>query len=378
MTLITYLTRVHFADGVLEEALWSEIKAFEKKRPLIIAEEKQEDNEISERFFSGLPIRTKPVVYSDIPNIPTEAAANEIAELYFSNQCDVLVAFGTAAAIDLAKVAKVAITHPDTGLANFSHARGGSKRIGEKLPDLIVAPGISGVGASVSAHAPVILRSGERVLLMCKKLIPAVTICDPTITLAATTEQSASAGADAITRCIEAYLSKSYNPPAEGIALDGLNRAVGHLQLVIDDGQDIDGRRELMAASLNGALALQKGLGASHAISSALEAVTDAPLDHGSLSRITLPSVLRYNENSVGNKYEVLKRVFPDFDTERFPQTIEGYFGKLPLAKSLSELGLGEENLKEAASIASRELASVTNPRDLNAKDYFSIMQSVY
>lgn len=378
MTLITYLTRVHFADSVLEEALWSEIKAFDKERPLVLVDQTHLDGETTERFLSGLPVKSKSHIFSDIPNVPTQKSVGDVAQAYIDNNCDIIVAFGGANAMDLAKVARIAIRHPNTDLINFSHARGGSKRIGTDLPDLIVAPNIQGVSASVSAHAAVVLESGERVLTMCKKLIPTVTICDPTITINAPKEQTASAGADAITRCIEAYLSKSYNPPAEGIALDGLNRAVRNLYNVVEDGNNEEGRRELMAASLNGALALQKGLGASHAISSALQAVTRQYLDHGTLSRITLPSVLRYNEDYIGGKYAVLHSVFGEQTGVNFPETVETYFKKLPIKSTLKELDLTANDLRSAALIASKELASVTNPRNLDTDQYYAIMRSVY
>ena len=378
MTLITYLTKVHFADGILEEALWSEIKVLKKKHPLVIVEERFLNSDISERFFAGLPIRVQPEIYCDIPNVPTEETAIKIANLYLSKKCDVLIALGSNRAIDLAKISRVVIKHPNTELVNFSYTRGGSKLIGQNLPDLIVVPTISGVSSSVSAHSPLVLKSGDRVLLMCKKLIPVVTICDPTVTLGVGKKETACAGADAITNCIEAYVSKSYNPPAEGIAYDGLSRAVANLESVIENPDDLDSRREMMAASLNGALAIQKGVGASKAISSALEAVSHKTLDRGALNRITLPSVLRYNEQSVDGKYDVLRKIFKTSQKASFSEVVEEYFNGLPLAKNLSELGFGKPDLAEAAAIASNELSSITNPRTLNSNDYYSIMTSVY
>ena len=377
MTLITYLTKVHFADGILEEALWS-IKAFKKKRPLVIAEDSFLKSDISERFFAGLPIRSQPEFYTDIPNIPTEEAANKVADLYLSKKCDVLIAFGSSRAIDLAKISRVSIKHPNVGLSTFSYTRGGSKLIGENLSNLIVVPSISGVSSSVSAHSPLVLKSGDRVLLMCKKLIPVVTICDPTVTLGVGEKETASAGADAIANCVEAYISKSYNPPAEGIAYDGLSRAIANLGSVIENPNNINSRREMMAASLNGALAIQKGLGASKAIASALEAVSHKAVDRGVLNRITLPSVLQYNEQSVEDKYDILQKLFNVSKQKKFPEVIEEYFNQLPLVKNLSELDFKKSELIEAASIASDELSSITNPRVLNSSDYHSIMTSVY
>lgn len=376
MTLITYLTRVHFADGVFEEALFAEYEAGKKSRPLVICDADRIVSDAGERLLASFPVRTRPVVFTDISHDPREAAAQLAARSYLEHGCNVLVAFGSSQTIDLAKLTRLAIAHQN-GLVHYTHKQGGSRLISPNLPDLIAIPNINGFGAAVSAYAPVMLESGERTFVLCKKLIPSVTICDPTLTLEAGAEESASAGANAITYCIEAYLSKSYNPPAEGIALDGLQRAVGNLYKVIGNGGNIDARREMMAASLNGALALQKGLGASRAISHALSAVSDNKLNHGVLNRITLPRVLEFNEDSAPQKYESLRNVFKLPGDLSVSKGVDRFFQDLPLPRKLGDLGLTHDHLARAAQMASEDIASETNPRQVIAKNYLSIMQSV-
>ena len=376
MTLITYLTRVHFADGILEEALWSEMETANMARPLILSESSHLDSELGERFLSAFPVRTITTQFTNIPHILTERVVRQVAETYIESNCDVLLAFGSARAIDLAKIARIAIAH-DEDLETFSCKYGGSRRIGLSLPNLFVVPGISGFGSAVSAHASVVLSSGERTLIMCKKLIPTVTICDPMLTLNSGEEQTAGAGANAITNCVEAYLSKSYNPPAEGIALDGLSRAIHNLPLALQDEENLQARREMMAASLNGALALQKGLGASQALSNALEAMSDKALNQGAINRVVLPAVLRFNEEAACHKFLTLQRIFGLGPDECVADGVNGYFDKLPLPKRLSDLGLDVEQLQEAATVASNDIETNTNPRPVRVSDYLEIMQSV-
>jgi alcohol dehydrogenase class IV len=378
MTLITYLTRVHFADGILEDALWSEIKALGKKRPLVLIDSDTHKHSISDRLFSGLPTCTKPEVFSDLPDIPTEDQVLKLAQIYLENECDVIIAFGDERSIDLAKIIRIAVKHPHIKLEQFSYLQGGSKLIGDDLPEVIAVPNISGVAASVSAQSSLVLNCGELIFIMCKKLVPNITVCDPTTTLDAEEKITAGAGADAIANCIEAYVSKGYNPPAEGIAYDGLRRAVCNLDQVLKHKDDLNSRREMMAASLNGALALQKGLGASKAISNALSSVSSKWINRGILNRVALPSVIRYNEKKVSSKYEILQEAFGDRKCQNFPTTVSSYFEKLPLPTSLSALGFDDAGLVAAASIASSELSSMTNPRTLNSGDCYSIMKSVY
>ncbi|MEP0944238.1 MAG: iron-containing alcohol dehydrogenase [Rhizobiaceae bacterium] len=377
MTLITYLTRVHFADGVLEEALWSEMEKVGKKPALVLFDRKALSEDHIERFLSGFPSGTKIHEFCDIPPIPTESSVRRAADLYRSSECQIVVACGTATTIDFAKTVRVAVVHNEP-LSTFSYARGGSARIGTGLPELIAAPDISGFGTAVSAHAPIILNHGERALLLCKKLIPTVSICDPTLTLDADKVATASAGADAITQCIEAYLSSSYNPPAEGIAMDGLKRAVGNIGTVLADGGNISARREMMAASLNGALALQKGLGACQAISNALGTVCEFPIRPGTLNRIALPKVLHFNQNAVNEKFEPLRSVFGVQKASELVDGVQALFASLPLPNRLSDLGVTSEHIEDAAQLAATDLATNTNPRPLARQDFLSIMRSVH
>ena len=377
MTLITYITRVHFADGVLEEALWSELETAEKNSALVLFDREALPEDHVERFLSGFPNSTDISEFCEIPPTPTEESLRRAADQYRAQKCDIIVGCGTANTIDFAKALRVAAAH-DEPLSTFSYARGGSRRIGSDLPDLFAAPDISGFGTAVSAHAPIRLNNGERALLMCKKLIPTVSICDPTLTLAADEVATASAGADAITHCIEAYLSRSYNPPAEGIALDGLKRAVQNIGKVLKDRGNISARREMMAASLNGALALQKGLGACQAISNALGTVCDFPIRPGTLNRIALPRVLRFNQRAVNDKYEPLISVFGVRKADELADGVQSLFEGLPLPKRLSDLGVTREHIEDAAQIAAIDLATNTNPRPMARKDFLDIMKSVH
>ena len=115
MTLITYVTRVHFADGVLEEALWSELEVNGKHRPLIVSDTRDIADEVAERLYAGFPVRTSVETFTDVPDIPTEETARHLADIYRQTDRDILVAFGRSTAIDLAKATLFRIP-PDNSL----------------------------------------------------------------------------------------------------------------------------------------------------------------------------------------------------------------------------------------------------------------------
>lgn len=119
---------------------------------------------------------------------------------------------------------------------------------------------------------------------------------------------TAATGMDAISHCIETFISPVDNPVAAAIAIDGLERAIVALPRAVSHPHDLHARREMMIAAMEGALAFQKGLGAVHALSHPLGGYRDLKLHHGTLNAILLPPVLRFNESVSAETYPRLKR----------------------------------------------------------------------
>ncbi|MEO1491659.1 MAG: iron-containing alcohol dehydrogenase [Pseudomonadota bacterium] len=364
MTLINYLTRIHFADGVLEEALHSEMEARNKKRPLIVAEAGHLSGSIAERFFSSFPIRSVAETYAAVPPQATEAAALEIAETYRSGDCDLLIAFGSNRAMDIAKVARVAIAHREP-LVVLSNDEGGARRIGNDLPDLYSIPGILGFASAISDYTRVRLNEGRQVLISSPRLIPSVTICDPTLTLGASRAESAIAAAGILARGIDSYLSPAYNPPAEGLALDALTRVTDNLSSVMT-GESLKARREMMAGGLNSSMSLQKGLCVVHAICNAVASVSPKPIDPSTLGGILIPQLVAFYGIHADARAEHLKRCLKiDPETDLAAGLTRITHG-LPLPRNLAMLGVKREDLHVAAQLASLDRAIGNGPCGLS------------
>jgi alcohol dehydrogenase class IV len=134
-------------------------------------------------------------------------------------------------------------------------------------------------------------------------VVPKVAICDPAVTLGLPPALTAATGMDAIARCIETFLSPAFNLPADGIALDGLRRAWRHIERATRQPGDRDARLNMMSASMQGALAFQKGLGCVHSLSHSLGGI-DPRLHHGTLNAIFLPAVIAFNEAAASVREE--------------------------------------------------------------------------
>ena len=78
MALITYLTRVHFADGILEETLRSELERHRCRRLVIVAEKEMLEAGLVDRLYAGFPVCTKPAVFEVSPGVPVNSAVAEL------------------------------------------------------------------------------------------------------------------------------------------------------------------------------------------------------------------------------------------------------------------------------------------------------------
>ena len=135
-------------------------------------------------------------------------------------------------------------------------------------------------------------------------------------------------------------------------------------------------RREMMAAALNGALALQKGLGGVHAISHALGTLEGHELHHGTLNAVLLPHMIEFNAPAVGDRYGAIKRALGLGRRADLADQLRRLARRLGLPGSLGALGLDLAALERAAPEAERDPASRTNPRRARRADYLDLMRA--
>src|SRR6185437_15577034 len=145
--------------------------------------------------------------------------------------------------------------------------------------------------------AIVIVDDGRKLGFHSWHLVPKTAICDPELTLGLPPLLTAATGMDAIAHCMETFMAPAVNPPADGIGLDGLERGWSHIERATRDGADREARWNMMSASMQGAMAFQKGLGCVHSLSHSLGGV-DPRLHHGTLNAVFLPAVVTFNSQA--------------------------------------------------------------------------------
>jgi len=373
MGLITYLTNIRFDVGAARD-LASDLAGLSVNRPLIVTDAGVVAAGLIERLGSGTPaLRTAPV-FDGVPTNPTEEAVEAALELYRSHDCDSLVAVGGGSPIDLAKAVALLATH-EGPLDRYAAILGGIPKITAVVAPVIAVPTTAGTGSEVGRAALITLRDGRKLGFISPHLIPKVAVCDPELTFGLPPSLTAATGMDALTHCIETFLSPRHNPPAEAIALDGLARAVRFLEKAVTHGSDAEARSEMMMAALEGGLTFQKGLGAVHSLSHALGALKDLRLHHGTLNAVLLPAVLRFNQPAAPAKYDALRRTMGLGESDDIATFIEGLNARLGMPKRLADMGVPTQVLFGVATAALADHSTATNPRALTEESLRGLLE---
>ena len=376
MAFIYYVTQIQFDYGAVQ-LLRQECDRVGIARPLIVTDPGVKAAGVLQKALDALPGMTV-AVFDQTPSNPTEAAVRAAVAVYKSNQCDGLIAVGGGSAIDCAKGVAIAATH-DGPLTHYATIEGGSARITDRAVPLIAVPTTSGTGSEVARGAILIVDDHRKLGFHSWHLVPKTAICDPELTLGLPPRLTAATGMDAIAHCMETFMASAFNPPADGIALDGLQRGWSHIERATRDGSDREARLNLMSASMQGAMAFQKGLGCVHSLSHSLGGV-DPRLHHGTLNAMFLPAVVTFNAQAQSVRQENrLQRMAQAMGLQSggdIPQAIKDMNARLGLPTGLTEMGVRRDWFDRIIQGALADHCHKTNPRIASREEYEEMLAS--
>ena len=370
MALIQYLTQIEFDYGALAQ-IQAHCQRAGITRALVVTDKGVRAAGVLQPVLDALG-DVAVAVFDDVPSNPTEAAVRGAVAVYEKERCNGLIAVGGGSAIDCAKGVAIAATHPGP-LKTYATIEGGSPKITDAAAPLIAVPTTAGTGSEVARGAIVIVDDGRKLGFHSWSLMPKAAICDPALTLGLPPMLTAATGMDAIAHCMEVFMAPAFNPPADGIALEGLRRGWAHIERATRDGADREARLNMMAASIHGAMGFQKGLGCVHSLSHSLGGA-NPKLHHGTLNAVFLPAVIRFNAGaeSIQNE-ERLARMAQAMGLEKsadVAQAVHDMTARLGLPTGLAAMGVTEDMFDAVIEHALLDHCHKTNPRIASADDY--------
>ena len=380
MALIHYLTQIHLDFGAAA-LLPQECERVGIKRPLVISDAGVRAAGVLDQALAVFGSDAPPV-FDATPANPTEAAVRAAVTQLKALGCDGLVAIGGGSSMDLAKGVAIAATH-EGALKTYATIEGGSPRITKAVLPLIAVPTTAGTGSEVARGAIIIVDDGRKLGFHSWELMPKSALCDPALTLALPPALTAATGMDAIAHCMETFMSATFNPPADGIALEGLRRGWAHIERATRDGQDREARLNMMSASMQGAMAFQKGLGCVHSLSHSLGGVNPR-LHHGTLNALFLPAVVKFNAgaDSLHEDGRLVRMAqamgLPGSDAagEDIAAALRQMNARLGLPTGLAAMGLTEDLFERVIDGAMADHCHKTTPRLATRGDYRVMLQA--
>lgn len=360
----SYPTAIKFGVGRITE-LAEHAKSIGLKKPLLVTDKALASLPITKNALDVLDAAgLGRAVFSDVDPNPNEVNMAAGIAVYKAGGHDGVICFGGGSALDLGKMIAL-MAHQSAKLKVWQLEDiddWWTRADASKIAPVIAVPTTAGTGSEVG-RAGVLTNSAthKKKIIFHPKLMPAVTICDPALTVGMPKFITAGTGMDALAHCLEAYCSPFYHPMSQGIALEGMRLVFENLPKVYADPNDLDARAHMMSAAAMGAVAFQKGLGAIHALSHPIGAVYNT--HHGTTNAVVMPMVLEFNRKAVKDRliaaaaYCGIKGGY-----KGFTQRILDLRAALNIPENLTKLGVKDPDLDKLTKMALEDPSCGGNP----------------
>ena len=365
----SYPTAIRFGAGRISE-IGAACAAAGITKPLLV----------TDRGLAGLPITTQTLdmldaaglgraMFAEVDPNPTEINMQAGVAAYKAGKHDGVIAFGGGSGLDLGKM--VAFMQGQTRpVWDFEDVDDWWTRANsDAIAPIIAVPTTAGTGSEVG-RASVITNSETHVkkIIFHPRVLPAVVICDPELTVGMPRVITVGTGMDAFAHCLEAYSSPFFHPMSQGIALEGMRLVKEYLPRAVADGRDIEARAQMMAAASMGAVAFQKGLGAIHAISHPVGAIYNT--HHGMTNAVVMPMVMQMNRAAIADRFTPAAAYLGlrgGFDG--FCDFVMELRRELGVPENLAAMGVGDDRIDEIVAAALVDPSAGGNPVPLTTEN---------
>ncbi len=367
-----YPTAIRFGAGRIAE-LGEACRALGIERPLLVTDPALAKLPMVEAALAA----TGAGLFCDIHSNPVGADIEAGLAAYFEGCHDGIIAFGGGSALDVGKVIAF-MSAQSLPLWDFEDKEDWwSRAHSAAIAPVVAVPTTAGTGSEVG-RAGVILdeEAGVKKIIFHPKMLPAVVILDPELTLGLPPHVTAATGMDALSHCLEAYCAPGFHPMADGIAAEGMKSIRQWLPRAVEEGSDVEARGHMLVAASMGATAFQKGLGGMHALSHPIGALIGT--HHGLTNAVLMPYVLAFNRPAVEARLARLAGYIglADASFGGFLAWIVELREQLGIPHTLSGIGVSEGDVERIAVMAEADPSAAGNPLPFDAAAARSVLKA--
>ena len=343
------------------------------QNPLIVTDPGLLNTDLIEKLNKSLKSQTN--IYSDVQGNPTGSNVTNGVKVLLEGKHDGVIAIGGGSAMDVGKGIAF-LAHQTKPLWDFEDIgdywmSADSKSI---LP-VIALPTTAGTGSEVG-RAAVFLNeeTKKKKIIFHPKMLPQIAILDPNLSVGLPKNFTAGSGMDALAHCIEAFSSPFYHPMAEGTALEGIRLVKENLLEAYNDGENIDARANMLVASMMGAAAFQKGLGAIHSITHPVNSLYNS--HHGTTNGTVMPFVLEYNRSAIESKFERLsKYININGGLDGIIDWVNNLKKEMNIPNSLKDMGVELGDEEKLSKLAFEDPSTGGNPLPMNVDNFRELIK---
>ncbi|WP_242489091.1 iron-containing alcohol dehydrogenase [Peribacillus sp. TH14] len=374
-------TSIEFGNGKVKN-IGKRAKELGGKKALLITDKGLAQTGILQKVTDSLDQEgVNYIVFDEITPNPKDVDCHRAYQQFKDEEIDLLIGLGGGSSMDTAKAIGTLLTH-----GGELRDRYGFNLLEREITPLICIPTTSGTGSEVTTGSVItdtVTKQKEAILDI--RLAPKLAILDPELTLTLPKSITAATGMDALTHAIEAYTSNIAEPISDALSLYSIELIAKYLPLAVENGNDLEGRKNMLVASLIAGMAFNHAdLGAVHAMAEPLGGLYDTP--HGVANSIFLPHVFEFNIPSNPEKHAI---VAEKLGANKEGKTIEetAYEGVVLLKELARKIGIPDfrdlnninpEDFPFLAEGASVHLCTQTNSRKVTPADYLELFQKTY
>jgi len=343
--------RVLFGSGLSKTAVAHEIRNLGCSRALILTTPHQVSSgeavrdSLDSSLFAGL--------YTNATMHTPEDITSEALKYAEEVKADCVVAVGGGSTIGLGKALAL-------------HTNG-------KLKQIVIPTTYAGSEATpIIGQTKTVDGVSQKTTQKTNVVLPQVIIYDVDLTMTLPAQMTVTSGLNAIAHAVEALYAKEANPVIDNLAVQGIESIAKALPVIHQKSDDAEARSNaLFGAWACGTCLGAVGMSLHHKLCHTLGGTFNMP--HAETHTVILPHAAAYNAPYAPEAFE---KVAKALGVPNAPQGLYDLAKEHGAPYSLKALGFKEEDLEQAADIASK--APYPNPAPLDKAKLLELLRNAY